>query len=246
MKSKLKQFGILVVIIGIVCVVMGIGGIIDNQKTPVAYENLKVSQLKSGMIVDGNISFNLGAFEESYNTKYGIKTGSSQYYYAIMVEDKVMALKTLADGTVGEALDKQASEFLDYAEDGDLSLSSGVAIKGKVKKMDSETQDYLEDYLSYGGEMLFEISPYVIETGVMDKTSSIVVTVIGAVCIIIPLLIMLVAVKASSRNSYGGSYSADGYGSASGTYGSTASTGSTSFGQDFDEYERSLQDSDNR
>lgn len=255
MREKLKQFGVLVIIIGIVCVVMGVGGIIDNRKTPVAFEDLKVSQLKPGMIVDGNISFNLGAFEESYDTKYGIKTGSSQYYYAVMVEDKVMAVETVEGGTVSNALEKQSEDFWSYAEGegDDLSLSSGIAIKGKVKKMDSETQDYLKDYLSYGGEMFFEISPYVIDIGVMDMTSSMVVTGIGVLCIIIPLLIMLAGMKAASRNSYGGSYNQGGYGSTDTSYDSTSgsydtgatSTGSTSFGQDFEEYERSLKDSDN-
>lgn len=258
MREKLKQFGILVVIIGIVCAVMGIGGIVDNRKTPVAFEDLKVSQLKPGMIVDGNISFNLGAFEESYETKYGIKTGSSQYYYAVMVEDKVMAVQTVEGGTISNSLEKQSEDFLSYAEgeDDDLSLSSGIAIKGKVKKMDSETKGYLKDYLTYGGELLFEISPYVIDIGVMDMKSSMVLTVIGVLCIIIPLLIMLAGIRSASKSSYGISYeggygSTDtGYDSTSGSYSAnttntTTSSGVTSFGQDFEEYERSLRDSDN-
>ena len=257
MKEKMKSFGWTVVIIGVVLLVLGIEGLIDNSKKPVAFEDLKLSDLKAGMIVDGNVSFNLGCFEESYKTRYGIKTGGSQYYYAVMVESKIIAIKCLSGGTVSNALEKQSNELLNYTGK-DTPSFEGVAIKGKLKKMDSKTEGYLKDYLYYdelGGQIL-EISPYTIETVVMSMPSSIGLTAAGAACVIIPILIMLAGLKAASRSSYSNNYgSTDTYGGSydsntSGSYDSTGSTGGTgdtgytSFGQDFDEYERSMEERD--
>lgn len=255
MKEKMKSLGWTVVIIGVVLLVLGVEGLIDNSKEAVAFEDLKLSDLKTGMIVDGNVNFNLGCFEESYRTRYGIKTGGSQYYYAAMVETKIIAIKCPSGGTVSDALEKQSNELLNYTGDDEPSFE-GVAIKGKLKKMDSKTEGYLKEYLYYDelGGQIMEIEPYTIETGVISMPLSIGLTAAGAVCVIIPILIMAAGMKAASRNSYSSYESADAYGSydsnTSGSYGSTESTestsgtGYTSFGQDFDEYERSAEERD--
>ena len=184
--KRLNRLMLVFVVVGVVLSYMGIQGIIDNSKPVKDYGSAKVSDLKAGMIVAGNIEYNLGCFVESYNTRNGVKSGSSTYYYAVMLDGKVIGIS--CGSGQKEAFDKQLNELIK----GEGAPISKISIKGKVKKMDSETKDYLDKYLTYDGPgKVAEVAPYVITATMIPMNRSIGITIGGVICLLIPILVLM-------------------------------------------------------
>ncbi|MCH5268583.1 MAG: hypothetical protein J1E62_09605 [Lachnospiraceae bacterium] len=198
--SRLKRLCVIMVILGVMLIGMAIVDLIDNSKVPLSFGNLKVSQLKNGKIVEGDVPINLGCFQESYRTRYGIKSSSSNYYYVVFVEDKAIGLR--CTGETHEALEKQANAFLNHTGDDAPDLES-VPIKGKIRKMDSETRGHLEEYLydDESGTNIAEIEPYVINNGILSTAQSMIMIGIGVALIAIPLLVTVLSWKSGNRSS---------------------------------------------
>lgn len=198
--SRQKRILVIMVGVGIMLIVMAITDLIATSKEALSLDDLKISQLQKGEIVEGEVLVTLGCFQEGYRTRYGIKSGSSDYYYALLVEDKVIALKCA--GKTHEALDKQKNFFLNYDVGDDFNLES-VPIKGKVKIMDSETEDHLEEFLydEESGKRYAETAPYIIDTGILSTGQAIILIAIGVVLIAIPLLITILAWRSANRPS---------------------------------------------
>lgn len=198
--NRLKRIGIIMVGVGIMLIVMASIDLFDNFKEPLAFEDLKVSQLEKGKIVEGEVLINLGCFQESYRTRYGIKSSSSDYYYVVFVEGKAIGLK--CNGKTHKALEEQAKVYhLDYSSDDEPVLES-VPIKGKIKSMDSETKEHLEEYLydDESGKTFVEFEPYVINNGILSMGQIGMLMGIGVVLIAIPILITLLSWKSSNRS----------------------------------------------
>lgn len=197
--NGLKRIGLIIAWIGIMLILMSIVDLIDNVKKPLAFEELKVSQLKKGKIVEGEVPVNFGCFEESYRTRNGIKTTSSKYYYVVLVEGKAIALK--CNDSTSSALSKQANAYLNYS-DGDETAIAGVPIKGKIKGMNRKTKKYLKEYLydEESGMSFAEIEPYVIENRFLSTKQCMATIRIGLVLAVIPLSIIILARRIANRS----------------------------------------------
>lgn len=74
--------------VGAVLIVMGSRDFIYSRKTPANYNSMLEADFQKGQLIEGEAYANLGAFEENYTTRNGVKTGESQYNYLIPVGEK--------------------------------------------------------------------------------------------------------------------------------------------------------------
>lgn len=135
--KRLSRLLLVLVVIGGVLLFVGAGGIRDNLQTVLPYDTLTEDQVKKGAVIGGEVKMNLGNFAEEYNTRNGVKTGGSSYYYAIVVGNKVMALRC-GNNNKKSVLDTQANLFTR-----NLSSWSDVekALGGKDDSKDQDTKD---------------------------------------------------------------------------------------------------------
>lgn len=129
----------------------GISDTIDSKKTPVDFASLMESNLSAGMIVEGDLPGNYGAFEEEYHTTYGIKTGTTDYTYLISIgNQKYMGIKSTSTEQV-TALNTQANATVDYIL-GDSSIApTPFHFKGKIIALTTEEQNFMKAYLKEMG-----------------------------------------------------------------------------------------------
>lgn len=139
---RLSRLLLVLLVFGIMFTGFGVTGIIDNNKPVIPYESLTEAQLKHGAVVSGSINSNLGAIAEEYSTRNGIKSGSSSYYYAILVGSKVMAFKT-SSATTKSQLDTQADRMLSSLESlADLTNgSAGKSTEDNNSKQESKKKN---------------------------------------------------------------------------------------------------------
>ncbi|MGN0496691.1 MAG: DUF6709 family protein [Lachnospiraceae bacterium] len=151
-KTSTRLF-IVFLVTGVMLFFTGVSNLFRDMKTPVDYATLSSAKLQKGMIVEGSVPMNLGAFEENYTTRNGVKSGSSHYQYIIYAglgdENEEVYMGLLDNSTaLQEQLDAQCDATYDYYE-GSNVLPQTVYIKGRVMTMDSETQGYMKEALQY-------------------------------------------------------------------------------------------------
>ncbi len=208
---RLSRLILVLLVMGVIFIGFGIVGLIDNNKTVIPYETLTESQLKKGAVVGGEVKSNLGSFAEEYDKEDGSGSSSSDYYYAVLVGQKVMAIK--CSGEIAERFEAQAEQFTGFEEESGKtaknskkkgnksktdSVSSGeekegIVIKGKVSKMDSKIQGFLRESLTLTGESkpVLEIAPYVISATMMTMKTAIGFLVAGIVLLLVMGLIFV-------------------------------------------------------
>lgn len=220
-----QRFLIVLITVGVVLTYMGAMDLIRGAKTPANYDSLVASDIKKGMIVEGYLSANLGAFMESYTTRNGVKTGSSQYTYLIPVgENEYMGL--LNNTTAMETeLDAQTEDTYNYLAGNTITPPSTVHFKGRVVGMDSEEKGYMSSYMRDIGFSDNEITTYALsyyikcenyDGGFVEIGIGIVCLAIGAAIIIIPRLPIRKAqdvIFANESSTAGTAYLNDDFGS---------------------------------
>ncbi|MCM1494888.1 MAG: hypothetical protein NC089_03725 [Bacteroides sp.] len=162
MRGKNVSFSLMIFsfIFGAVFVYMSLGDGIRSNKTPVDFNTLTPESLESGLIVEGELPCNYGAFMEEYTTNYGIKTGSSTYTYLIPIGDsQFMAVKPHGD-ELGTSLEQQAEATLTYLLNGSSAQPNSVHIKGQIKALNNESLGYMRDYLVSMGYSQSQASAY--------------------------------------------------------------------------------------
>ena len=196
--SFLSRLKLILVVAGVVFIFMGGRDIYYQSKTPANYNELLEADYEKGMIVEGNLYANYGAFEENYTTTNGIKTGSSKYNYMIPVgEEKYMGL--LNDtSTLETLLDDQMESTYAYIWGESTSEPDPVYFKGRVLAMDSETKGYLKSYMIDIGFTAEEAEQYILpyyikcenyEGGVAWLIVGIIILLIGGIIIFAPVII---------------------------------------------------------
>lgn len=198
-KMKLfTRFKILLAMVGVVLIFMGGQDLYYGSKTPANYNDMLEADFQKGMIVEGDLYANYGAFEENYTTTNGVKTGSSQYNYMIPVgEEQYMGL--LNDTSSLEALlDEQMEATYAYIWGESASEPKPVHFKGRVMAMDSETRGYLKSYMIDIGFTTAEadqlILPYYIKCenysgGPVTVAIGLVMLIIAGIIVFAPLLL---------------------------------------------------------
>ncbi|MGN0155282.1 MAG: DUF6709 family protein [Lachnospiraceae bacterium] len=193
----LSRFVVFLLMLGAIFTFMGIRDFIYDSKTPADYNSMLEEEYEKGMIIEGDLYANLGAFEENYTTRNGVKTGDSKYNYLIPVGEKqYMGLLNFTTTQENE-LEAQADATFAYWN-GETSVEPElVHFKGQVKAMDSETKGYLESYMLDIGFTQAEVNelilPYYIkcdnyEGWLWQIVVGLVCLVIGGGIIIVPIL----------------------------------------------------------
>lgn len=166
MRNFLWRLGFILTILGIVFTVMIGGDVIDSMKTPISYNFMTAADVKDGAIVEGNLLYNFGSYEEQYTTgRFGNKTGSSSYWYLIPLigeeEEAYMGFYT-GNSAMISALDRQKNETYSMFDTG--VEPTPIHFKGKIVKMDSEDETYFRNGLLELGLTLQEAQEYGIKS----------------------------------------------------------------------------------
>ncbi|MDE6627010.1 MAG: hypothetical protein K2K56_11660 [Lachnospiraceae bacterium] len=149
--------------IGAVLSFMGARDFIYSRKTPEDFNAMTEADFEKGILVEGDLYANLGAFEENYTTRNGIKTGDSKYNYMIAVGEKqYMGLLNLNSSQESE-LNAQADATYAYMMGETDTSPTPVHFKGRVMKMSGETKGYLQDYMRDIGFTDSEINSLILE-----------------------------------------------------------------------------------
>lgn len=167
--------------------------IVDSRKTPVSFETLTEKQLQEGTMVEGAIRFNMDEFAMSPDDKEGRYTHYAILLDDKVMSIAVYDMKD--DDSLGRQARDYKQEFirndlsiLQYHDDKNnakdkkkkskknkktvkeiiqetMEYEPGISFKGKVVKMDPDTETALRNYVIPEGEAepAFEVIPYEIK-----------------------------------------------------------------------------------
>lgn len=194
MKRFISRVIWIVIFLGGLFTYDGVKDTSDSKKKPVDFATMKEADIKAGTIVEGDLEYNYGAFEESYRTTYGIKTGDSDYTYLIPIGEKYMGLKTQT--TEQQAtLEQQANSTIDLYL-GNSSVQPAVFhFKGRIVALTGEDQGYMKDYLVSMGYQENTVNQYMVNYciecvdfsgGIEELTIGLLLLVVGIVVLLAP------------------------------------------------------------
>lgn len=174
LRNLLTRLKIVLILIGVALLAFGIYNAVMAHKTPYNLNALGDKEIKPGMLVEGEIYGNFGAYEESYSTNYGVKQKSTVlWYYIIPVgEESYMGIAVNAN-TMGAKYDRQTDQtYAYYFEESTNIPPETISVKGTISKMDSEDEQYYKTALKELGftdsEILKYGLPYYISYGNYD------------------------------------------------------------------------------
>ena len=196
LKTKFAKVALLIFAMSLIFLVLGVMEIIDDNTKPIDYSTMTESQLEEGAIIEGDLKFNLGRYEEIEHTRNG-SVESVDYCYVIPVGQKGYAgiLSNVSD--VVSDLDKQTEETYKMLNGDSESTQTVVHFKGKVVEMKDEDYDYFCDYLKNIGFSDAEINElgcrYYIQ--IRKFNQGVTITIVGAVIFVIALVLILISIR---------------------------------------------------
>lgn len=200
-KNVLSSLIFFLLIFGAVFVYMSLGDWKRSNTTPIDLNTLTPESLEKGLIIEGDLPCNYGAFMEEYSTNYGIKTGSSTYTYLIPIGDtQFMAIKP--HGSESESrFDRQADATLAYLLEETSVPPDSIHIKGQIKALDSESLGYMQDYLISMGYSRNQVSAYTcayyINCETYDKWW--LGLLIGLGCLVLGIVLLLITLRSRGK-----------------------------------------------
>lgn len=172
LRSLVSSIGFLV--IGIVTVAIFSGELADSAKTPYSYDDLRHTDYKAGMMVEGVLSGNYGCYAELASADDSGKTDSIGCYYLIDAgSEGLISLYTPRDDLITR-LDRQYEQMSG-------TVTEFVPFKGKVTEMNSDDIGLYRDYMSYLGLTEEEMDEYApnLFIKVIDYSAHPVIIVVG-------------------------------------------------------------------
>lgn len=200
---------ILLLVIGLLLGGFQIPNVIALLKGHQQFEELTPYEIKSNMIVDVDLSVNLGAFIEEWEentTTHVTKTTDMWYVIWTGYEDdmddyRFMGIKVPASEISKMDAMCDAYYYGEYFEP--------IRYSGTIQKMDKEELSYFEDFFLESGmteaEMEDWLLPYYINVGALTGGSAITVwvfVVIGLILIAIGVLILILAMSGSKLKTF--------------------------------------------
>lgn len=179
-KGGLKASGIIYLLIGIVCVVIGIITLIANSSYMIKGECLEMDDyLESGVYPVGeyvkmDVHSLLGNYAETKHTTNGIPTGTDQYYVLWLDNDTFISIKVKSKKDI-ETLNKIVDET--WSSDDWYSTTSFEAT-GKLKNISNSElrgfyNDFFDEFCEYMGIEKSELtSQFTIKEIEIDCTDS--------------------------------------------------------------------------
>ena len=170
---------------------------IDNAKTPSDYSTLQMEDFKNGMIIEGYLPYNYGAYEfiqsesDSGNTTY-----DGEYFLIDAGDEGFMGLYT-PDNNLMSQLEKQSDDFYNYVNLVSDEYPESIYFKGKVRRMDSEDVSIYHSFMTSWGYTQEEIDETCLELyiEVKDISSSPALLAIGSVVALGGVLFCILFVK---------------------------------------------------
>lgn len=162
MQRFISRLAGIFIVIGVILTFEGVKDTMDSKKQPVDFNTMTEKDLKNDMIVEGDILYNYGVFEEEYRTTYGIKTGDSDYTYLIPIgEKKYMGIKNQTNDQQ-IALDDQTNKTIDFLLGNSTVEPTPFHFKGRIITMSSQDKGYMRDYLLDMGYTESEVDGYIL------------------------------------------------------------------------------------
>lgn len=185
--------GIAGVIVSIIFFVMAANNHAWVEKEAMDYNTVEANVLDESIVLEGDLKMNLGPFVESYSTKYGEKSGKSSYIYLITIgESSFIGIRTNDDDRI-QQLNQQMDETEAYWNYKTTKLPTAIHIRGRVRKMDSQSYEYMKSTMSEIGltdeEIRKYVYPYYIDLDYADEYQT--YLIIGIVMLIAAIIILV-------------------------------------------------------
>jgi hypothetical protein len=147
--SSISRGMVILLAIGAMLIYMSGTMFITSLKPPKSFDDLWQTAPEKGMHIKGEVmlSYECFSYEETWRENNGSRTKAktSAYYYAVPLKDTVIALEVPTRDY--DAMENVVDNTFSYLyEDGEEPVS-GVAVEGRLKKMDSDLQDMFREYM---------------------------------------------------------------------------------------------------
>lgn len=163
-----------------------------------------IEDITENVVLEGDLQVNFGSFVEEYTTKNGARYSDSRYTYLILVgESEFIGVQIEGDDLYG-TMEQQTNESYSYLYGETFTEPQTVHIRGPVRKMDSQSYQYMKEFMISMGFSEDEVNtyayPYYIDTCYYKNWQflfwgGIISIVIGVGTIIIKLLIENIKIK---------------------------------------------------
>lgn len=178
-------------LLGVFLITAGIYSYVKYNEKPVKFETLKVSEIKNGMMVEGQVNLNFGIYEEKASSRYGITT-SKKYYYIIPIEDKYMGISVDANSKRYPIFTAQTKKTYEHIKNNGAQPTP-IRIKGTIQAMKTKEVGFLGEAITKiklteedAGKV---IVPYYI---VCDAFSDYLTKfIIGVICLILGIVLVI-------------------------------------------------------
>lgn len=137
--KNLRGLSGLMVIVAIMLLFSGFSDLSCKMKKPVDINTVTAGQLKKGLVVEGDLQYNIGQFAESYTTYNYIRVGSKKANYVVPLSDGSFIGLENYFTKQNSLFDAQADETYNYLAEETEQTPRTIHIRGKVKRMNYET-----------------------------------------------------------------------------------------------------------
>lgn len=182
-------------VFGAIMVAFGIYTLVMNGKSAYDLNELGDNEFKKGMMVEGDITFNLGAYEETYNTRYGVKEKSSAvWYYIVPVGDESYIGVAVNANEKGAEFDRQTDQTYAWLNEETDQYPDTLHVKGKLAKMDAEDRALYKAAFKELGFSDAEFDKYAIDlyVGSNDFSGGLPILLIGVGILAVGVILIVV------------------------------------------------------
>lgn len=174
---------------------------LTSVKPAKSFDDLWETKAEEGMHIKGDVNLSLECFsyEETWKEGNGTRTAAktSAYYYAVPVGDIMVALEVPTKDY--DAMEKLVDESFDYLNGGAEPVS-GVAVEGRVSKMESDLEGMFKEYLvsvGYTEEDISEMGQLLMIEQPHSMMTIQIMFGVGVLLILIAVLIFVIRFKKS-------------------------------------------------
>lgn len=185
---RLLPTALILLALGIVLIVITGGEMADYSKKGIDYSTLQWNDFHEGMMVEGDLPQNYGAYEEIVDEDD--KKSIGQFYLIDAGNDCFMGLYTPMENLLSSLND----QYEQWESDSEITP---VHFKGKVTKMDSEDREFIREYLISNGFTAEEVDDYVVDLYIkcVDTSYHPMMLIIGIVATAGGLVFLLMFVR---------------------------------------------------
>lgn len=204
--NSISRGMVILLAIGVMLIYMSGTMFITSLKPSKSFDDLWQTAPEKGMHIKGEVmlSYECFSYEETWRENNGSRTKAktSAYYYAVPLKDTVIALEIPTRDY--DAMENVVDNTFSYLYENGEEPVSGVAVEGRLKKMDSDLQGMFREYMlsiGYTEEELDGMDEFLM---IEQPNSMMVIRImfgIGVLLILISVLIFAIRFKKSGISS---------------------------------------------